>query len=61
MAKAQCQTIRLRLLKMGARVRLTVRKIWISLAAGHPAAGHPAAGLFEQVYEKLGATVALGC
>jgi Transposase DDE domain group 1 len=39
MAKAQCQTIRLRLLKIGAQVRLTVRKVWISLAAGHPAAG----------------------
>jgi hypothetical protein len=37
MAKAQCQTIRLRLPKIGAQVRITVRKIWISLAAGHPA------------------------
>jgi hypothetical protein len=38
MARAQCGTIRLRLLKIGAQVRITVRKIWISLAAGHPAA-----------------------
>jgi hypothetical protein len=38
MAKAQCGTIRLRLLKIGARVRITARKIWISMAAGHPAA-----------------------
>lgn len=38
MAQAQCGTIRLRLLKIGARVRLTARKIWISMAAGHPAA-----------------------
>ena len=37
MAKAPCQTIRLRLPKIGAQVRITVRKIWISLAAGHPA------------------------
>ncbi len=38
MAQAQCGTIRLRLLKIGARVRPTARKIWISMAAGHPAA-----------------------
>jgi hypothetical protein len=38
MARAQCGTIRVRLLKIGAQVRLTVRKIWISMAAGHPAA-----------------------
>lgn len=54
MAKAQCQTIRLRLLKIGAQVRITVRKIWISLAAGHPAAG-----LFQQVYHNLIGGVAL--
>jgi hypothetical protein len=38
MAQAQCGTIRLRLLKIGAQIRLTARKIWISMAAGHPAA-----------------------
>jgi len=38
MARAQCGTIRVRLLKIGAQVRVTVRKIWISMAAGHPAA-----------------------
>lgn len=48
MAQAQCQTIRLRLLKIGAQVRLTVRKIWISLATGHPAAN-----LFAQVHGRL--------
>jgi Txe/YoeB family toxin of Txe-Axe toxin-antitoxin module len=37
MAKAQCSTIRLWLLKIGARVRVTVRKVWISMATGHPA------------------------
>ena len=47
-ARAQCQTMRLRLLKIGAQVRLTARKIWISLATGHPAAG-----LFGQVYGNL--------
>jgi len=36
MAKAQCHTIRLKLLKIGARVRITVRKVWISMASGYP-------------------------
>ena len=45
MARAQCTTIRLRLLKIGARIRITARKVWISLATGYPWAGE-----FEQVY-----------
>jgi DDE family transposase len=36
LAKAQCGTIRLKLLKIGAQIRVTVRKIWISLAGGYP-------------------------
>jgi hypothetical protein len=48
MAKAQCQTIRLRLLKIGAQVRITARKVWISLAAGYPWAS-----LFAQVHRHL--------
>lgn len=36
MAKAQCDTIRLKLFKIGARVRVTVRKVWISFAEGYP-------------------------
>jgi len=36
LAKAQCGTIRLKLLKIGAQVRVTVRKVWISLAEGYP-------------------------
>jgi Transposase DDE domain group 1 len=36
LAKAQCGTIRLKLLKIGAQVRVTVRKVWISLAGGYP-------------------------
>jgi Transposase DDE domain group 1 len=36
LAKAQCSTIRLKLLKIGALVRITVRKVWISLAGGYP-------------------------
>jgi len=48
MAQAQCGTIRLRLLKIGARVRITARKIWISMAAGHPAAA-----VFAAAHQKL--------
>jgi hypothetical protein len=36
LAHAQCQTIRLKLLKIGAQVRVTVRNIWVSLAGGYP-------------------------
>jgi hypothetical protein len=36
LAHAQCQTIRLKLLKIGAQVRVTVRHIWVSLAGGYP-------------------------
>ena len=36
MEKAQCQTIRLKLLKIGAQVKVTVRKVWVSLAQGCP-------------------------
>jgi hypothetical protein len=36
MARAQCGTIRLRVLKVGAMIRITVRKIWASLAEGYP-------------------------
>lgn len=48
MAKAQCSTIRVRLLKIGARVRVTVRNVWISMASGHPARD-----LFGTVYGNL--------
>jgi Transposase DDE domain group 1 len=46
--KAQCGTIRLKLLKIGAQVRVTVRKIWVSLAGGYPYAA-----LFAQVLATL--------
>jgi hypothetical protein len=48
LAKAQCHTIRLKLLKIGAQVRVTVRKIWVSLASGSPYAA-----FFEQTYHNL--------
>ncbi|GAF84763.1 unnamed protein product [marine sediment metagenome] len=34
--RAQCSTIRLNLLKIGALVRITVRKIWISFSQSYP-------------------------
>jgi hypothetical protein len=48
MARAQCQTIRLKLLKIAALVRVTVRKVWVSLASSCPYAG-----LFRRVHERL--------
>ena len=48
LAKAQCATIRLKLLKTGALIRISVRKVWISLAGGYPYVE-----LFRQVHEKL--------
>lgn len=35
-AQAQATTIRLKVLKIGALIRVTVRKIWIALAEGYP-------------------------
>ena len=36
LAEAQCQTIRLKLLKIGALVRVTVRRVWVHLSSGYP-------------------------
>jgi hypothetical protein len=36
LAKAQPETIRLKLLKIGAQVRVTVRKVWVAMAEGCP-------------------------
>lgn len=36
MAKAQCSTIRLKLLKIGALVNITVRKVWVALSQSCP-------------------------
>jgi len=46
--KAQCGTIRLKLLKIGAQIRVTVRKVWVSLCSGHPSAA-----LFTGVLARL--------
>jgi hypothetical protein len=36
MARAQCGTIRLKLLKIGTRLRLSVRKVWLSFSESYP-------------------------
>jgi hypothetical protein len=48
LAKAQCDTIRLKLFKIGARITITARKIWISLSSSYPLAG-----LFGRVCRNL--------
>ena len=48
MATARCDTIRLKLLKLGALVRTTVRRVWISLSESCPYQR-----VFAQVYENL--------
>jgi hypothetical protein len=50
MAKAQCDTIRLRLFKIGARIRITVRKVWISFAEGYPFKT-----IFKQAFDNISA------
>ena len=51
MAEAQCQTIRLKLLKIGALVRVTVRKVWVHLASSCPYAA-----VFRRVHAQLSRT-----
>jgi hypothetical protein len=48
LAAARCDTIRLKLLKIGAVVRVTVRRVWFSLAASYPFQA-----CFQRVYENL--------
>jgi hypothetical protein len=48
LAHAQCDTIRLKLFKIGARIRITARKIWVSLASSYPFAD-----LFRRVHANL--------
>jgi len=47
-AQAQGTTLRLRLLKIGALIRITVRKVWVSMAGGYPCAER-----FRQVDSRL--------
>jgi hypothetical protein len=48
LASAQCHSLRLRLLKIGAVVRVTVRRVWVSLSEGHAWRA-----VFVQVWENL--------
>ena len=48
MAAAQCDTIRVKLLKIGAVVRVTVRRVWVALSEAYPLRA-----LFMQVWEHL--------
>lgn len=48
MAKAQCHTIRLRLLKIGALIQVSVRRVLVSLSEGYAFRG-----LFERVWATL--------
>ena len=36
LARAQCHTIRLKLLKIGARVNVSVRRVVVHMAGGYP-------------------------
>jgi hypothetical protein len=47
-ARAQCPTLRLKLLKIGALIRVTVRKIWVSLGGGYPYAE-----LWARIWSRL--------
>jgi hypothetical protein len=48
LAQSQCQTIRLKLLKIGALVQVTVRKVWVKLSSSCPYAA-----VFRKVHAKL--------
>jgi Transposase DDE domain group 1 len=48
LAAAQCQTIRLKLLKIGALVQVTVRKVWVRLASSCPYTA-----VFQRVHANL--------
>ena len=54
LARARCDTIRLKLLKIGAAVRVSVRRIWIAMASSFPKQA-----LFLEVFRRL-AKLALG-
>ena len=48
LARAQCTTLRLKLLKVGARVKITARRVWLSYAQSYPYAD-----TFAQVLANL--------
>jgi hypothetical protein len=48
LADAQVSTIRTKLLKIGAQIRVTVRKVWVSMASSYPWQG-----LYQEVWTNL--------
>jgi hypothetical protein len=48
LAQAQCDTIRLKLFKIGAQIEVTVRKVWISFSESYPYLN-----LFQRVFARL--------
>ncbi len=48
LAEAQVATIRTKLLKIGAQIRVTVRKVWVSMASSYPWQD-----LYQQVWSNL--------
>ena len=56
MAEATCQSIRLKLLKIGAHVRVSVRRVVFSMASGYPDQD-----LFRSVLDKLQRAYHLTC
>lgn len=51
LAHARCDTIRNKLLKIGAQIRVTVRRVWVHLASSYPYAA-----LFTRIVEQLRAS-----
>jgi hypothetical protein len=48
LAQAQCDTIRLKLFKIGAQIQVTVRKVWVSFSESYPYLS-----LFQKVFARL--------
>jgi hypothetical protein len=48
LAQAQCDTIRLKLFKIGAQIEVTVRKVWVSFSESYPYLS-----LFQRVFARL--------
>ena len=46
--RAQCTTIRLKVLKIGAQIHVTIRRVWIRMAAGYPYKE-----VFQQAFDNL--------
>ena len=55
LARTQCRTLRLKLLKVGARVRITSRRVWVSFSESWPHAE-----TFARVLETVRATAIAG-